>query len=147
MEEILQKYRRYNRQIEMAWMDVINGVCCQMYQKEYYEILRMVLETLKLLKQLLHFIWKQYDVILLNFYNKKISEANSERNEKLKMIQDAQDKYEVANENLHKKLKAHFGHTNNKLILEFVFKEADKLKSKMQTQEVFDWLVRYEVGT
>lgn len=142
MDEIIRKYKRYITQVEMAWMDIVNG---QKYNNWWLLIKPIILaETLKLLKQLLHFIWKQYEIILQNYYESEVKEANKEKNEKIRTIETVKETYEKANENLHARLKVHYAYVNNKLLLDFLLKEADKLKHKLKIHEVYEWFNSYE---
>lgn len=100
---------------------------------------------MKLLKQLLHFIWKQYEIVLLKFCEAKVNLANNERNEKIQTLEEIRGKYEMANKELHEKLKVSYGYCNNNSLLDIVLKGAAELKQNIETESAYDWLDKYEV--
>lgn len=99
---------------------------------------------MKLLKQLLHFIWRQSEIILENFYEAELVEVNKQRDEKLHATEKVKDQYEQENESLHGRLKIHYGYQNNKPMLDLLVKEADNLKQKLKIQDIYDWFHNYK---
>lgn len=104
-------------------------------------------ETLKLLKQLLHFIWKHYEIILQNFCETEIIDVNNQKDEKLHATERLKKQYEQENESLHGKLKVHYAYQNNRLLLDLLLKDVDKLKQKLNIQDVYDWFDNYKART
>lgn len=99
---------------------------------------------MKLLKQFLHFTWKQTEIILQNFYESELIEANKQTDEKLHATEKVKEQYEQENESLHSRLKVHYGYQNNKPMLDLLVKEADTLKQKLKIQEIYDWFRNYK---
>lgn len=93
----------------------------------------------------MHFIWKQYEVMLQSFLATKIKKASEEQNKRLSAADGLKERYESANRDLHANLKAHYGHSDNKPFLKFLLKEAEGLRHKLKLQDTYDWLQEYEV--
>lgn len=92
---------------------------------------------------MLHFIWKQYEVILQNFYDTEIKESNKQQ--KLFEIEKTKEQYEHLNKNLHERLKVHYAYENNRLLLDFLLEETEKVKHNLKIDNIYNWMRDYEV--